>query len=162
MLAYSRMRILLLLVWLNLVVSKHCSWNYRFDAIDNHFNIVYPDKNAVYFGMIIPPRTQQFSVFSPTHPLGTYFSIQIYDQGGAKTHYNDLELVSDDGGYNLTVGIKSNTSYFALFRIYEPRIDYWGASYPITRVDNTIYPLCDIDYSQQGNIYTNLTYGLHH
>ena len=145
---------------LQTIRALQCSWNYRFDATDNHFNIVYPDKNAVYFGMIVPPRTQQLAVFSATHPLGTYFSIQIYEQGGAKMHYNDLELLSDDSdGYNLTVGLQSNILYFALFRIYEPRIDYWGASYPQTRVDNTLYPLCDIDYSQQGNIYTNLTYG---
>lgn len=139
-----------------------CSWNYRFDAEDNHFNIVYPDKNAVYFGMILPPGSRELDVFSHIHPESVYFSIQVYEQGGANMHFNDVQLLHDNGkGYNLTVPLQSHTSYFALFRIYVPMINYWGGIPPRTLVDGRASPLCDIDYEQQGNIYTNLTYGIH-
>lgn len=147
-------------LWIARVLS--CSWNYRFDAEDNHFNIVYPDKNAVYFGMILPSGSRELSVFSHVHPGSVYFSIQVYEQGGANMHFNDVQLLHDNGkGYNLTVPLQSHTSYFALFRIYVPMINYWGGIPPRTLVDGRASPLCDIDYEQQGNIYTNLTYGIH-
>ncbi len=148
-------------LWIAQVLS--CSWNYRFDAEDNHFNIVYPDKNAVYFGMILPAGSQKVNVFSHVHPGSVYFSIQIYEQGGANMHYNDIELLdgNNGNGYNLTVPLQSHTSYFALFRIYVPMLNYWGGIPPRTLVDGRASPLCDIDYEQQGNIYTNLTYGIH-
>ena len=86
------MRLLPLLSFLN------CSWNYRFDSYDNHFNIVYPDKNAVYFGMVIPPGTTNFRVLSNViHPVATYFSIQVYEIGGVAYHFNDVELLTEDG-----------------------------------------------------------------
>jgi hypothetical protein len=144
-----------------LVQVLSCSWNYRFDAVDNHFNIVYPDKNAVYFGMILPYDSNQFNVFSHVHPESVYFSIQIYEQGGANMHYNDIQLLDGNIGYNLTVPLQPHTSYFALFRIYVPLLNYWGGIPPKTLVDGRAVPLCDIDYEQQGNIYTNLTYGIH-
>ena len=149
---------LLWLLFLPVVLS--CSWNYRFDSYDNHFNIVYPDKNAVYFGMVIPFGSRRFGMFSDVHPISTYFSIQIYEQGGATTHYNDAQLLSGSG-YNISVSLKPQVSYFALFRIYVPKVNYWGGVPPNTIVDGHIVPRCDIEYNQQGNIYTNLTYGIH-
>ena len=60
---------LLLLTYIQVACSLNCSWNYRFDSHDNHFNIVYPDKTAVYFGMILPKKHIFFEHFfkgSPT------------------------------------------------------------------------------------------------
>ncbi len=149
-----------ILVFLHFISVLSCSWNYRFDAEDNHFNIVYPDKNAVYFGMCIPVGSHHLSVNSNIHPESTYFSIQIYEQGGENMHYNDEQLLIGNG-YDLTVELKPHTSYFALFRIYVPIHNYWGGIPPHTRIDGRYIPLCNIDYDQQGNIYTNLIYGIH-
>ena len=166
-------RLLCFILYTGMVLSK-CSWNYRFDAVDNHFNIVYPDKNAVYFGMIIPPNSTTFNVISQyTHPIATYFSIQIYELGGVAYHYNDAELVESlkhvGTPYDLLVKLNATLSYFALFRIYDTRapIDanmssfyFWSGVPPKTMVDGVNYPLCDIDYNKQGNIYTNFTYDI--
>ena len=82
----------LLQIQMVLVGAFNCSWNYRFDSYDNHFNIVYPDKNAVYFGMVIPPGASTFRVISnEIHPIAKYFSIQVYEIGGIAYHYNDIE-----------------------------------------------------------------------
>lgn len=144
--------------------GRQCSWNYRFDSHDNHFNVVYPDKNAVYFGMILPPGTETLQIASKiAHPISAYFSLQVYEIGGDSKHYNDQQLLPDFSPmsqYDLTVELAHNISYFVLFRIYVPHLDYWGGVPPQTFVNSIEYPLCDIDYEQQGNIYTNLTYGL--
>jgi hypothetical protein len=157
--------------------ANKCSWNYRFDYVDNHFNIVYPDKNAVYFGMILPPNTTLFNVISKyTHPIASYFSIQIYEIGGVAYHYNDIELVGSLDAlkyagteYNMLVQLNHTLSYFALFRIYASiapvnvnmsTFYYWSGVPPRTLIDGVNYPLCDIDYGQQGNIYTNFTHNI--
>jgi hypothetical protein len=146
--------------------TELCAWNYRFDSEDNHFNIVYPDKNAVYFGTILPPQTNLLVVSNPyNHPVATYFSIQIYHEDTALYHFNDVELL--DGNmdemtpYSLNLTLDSELRYFALFRIYESQIhtrsdvlNYWSASLPVTVINNIRYFLCDIDYAQQGNIYS--------
>lgn len=161
-------RVIFLLTYITSVMSKQCSWNYRFDSTDNHFNIVYPDKNAVYFGMIIPMNSSEFEVVSnEVHPVATYFSIQIYEIGGIAYHYNDVDMVGSlqslenpMNTYDLSIRLDSSLSYFALFRIYDSRINelsYWSGTPPITRIDSIEYPLCDIDYQQQGNIQTNFT-----
>jgi hypothetical protein len=143
-----------------------CAWNYRFDSVDNHFNIVYPDKNAVYFGTILPSQTSNLIISNPrNHPIATYFSIQIYHEDAALYHFNDVELL--DGNmdimtvYSLNLTLDSELRYFALFRIYESQVhlnsealNYWSASLPVTFINNIRYSLCDIDYSQQGNIYS--------
>jgi hypothetical protein len=164
----------LFLLFISVGGLHNCSWNYRFDAEDNHFNIVYPDKNAVYFGMIIPQNSTTVNVLSQyTHPIATYFSIQIYELGGVAFHYNDAELVESlkhvGTPYNLTVQLNQTLSYFALFRIYDSRapVDvtmssfyFWSGVPPKTTIDGVNYPLCDIDYDQQGNIYTNFTHDI--
>ena len=112
-----------------------CSWNYRFDSTDNHFNIVYPDNNAVYFGMIIPYGTGNLTIMSDdksapvsAHPIAKYFSIQIYNVGDlvAPTfHVKDVELFTIDElqnkktPYELSLLLDKQQSYFALFRIYD-------------------------------------------
>ena len=167
----------------NVTHSHKCSWNYRFDSIDNHFNIVYPDDNAVYFGMIIPPDTSNFRIISneketlflPNHPASTYFSIQVYDTSNLVSsfyHAKDIdllqtnELMDKSSQFNLTVELDPLHHYFALFRIYGSYFTtndyydsfyYWGGLPPRTFIDGEEYLLCDIDYQQQGNIYTNLT-----
>lgn len=141
--------------------TNFCAWNYRFDSVDNHFNIVYPDKNAVYFGTILPPQTSNLIITNPyNHPVATYFSIQIYNNDTALYHFNDEELL-DGKSYSLNLTMDSNDRYFVLFRIYESQIhlnsvelNYWSASLPMTFINNIRYSLCDIDYSQQGNIYS--------
>lgn len=136
------MIILLLLTYIYVAHSINCSWNYRFDSLDNHFNIVYPDKTAVYFGMIIPQNTSFFNISSMVlqqsskysyqkHPYADYFSIQVYEVGNfieATYHINDEELI---GLENLTV---KNTKYFynlelnphslyiSLYRIYNSHL----------------------------------------
>lgn len=150
------------------VSAFNCSWNYRFDAYDNHFNIVYPDKNAVYFGMVIPSGSSNFRILSnKIHPIATYFSIQVYEIGGVAYHYNDIELVTQNGlthisaPYDLQVNLIQTKSYFALFRIYDSQIsNYWAGIPPKTLVDGHEYILCDIDYDQQGTISTNFTQNL--
>ncbi len=168
---------------LNGAYSHKCSWNYRFDSIDNHFNIVYPDDNAVYFGMIIPSNTSNFRILSndketlflPNHPASTYFSIQVYDTSDLVSsfyHVKDIdllqtsELMDKSSQFNLTVELAPQYHYFALFRIYGsyfPRKDYYDSIYywagvpPRTFIDDEEYFLCDINYQQQGNIYTNIT-----
>ena len=155
-------------------IAHNCSWNYRFDSIDNHFNIVYPDKNAVYFGMIIPSNSTSFNVISQyTHPIASYFSIQIYELGGIAYHYNDAELLGSLSAlkypgmqFALNIDLNRTLSYFALFRIYAPLANetspfyYWAGIPPRTIIDNREYQLCDIDYEQQGNIYTNFTHNI--
>ena len=98
---------LLLLTYIQVTCSLNCSWNYRFDSQDNHFNIVYPDKTAVYFGMILPQNTSFLNISSkvlqqsyrnpfPNHPAADYFSIQVYEIGNfieAIYHINDEELL---------------------------------------------------------------------
>jgi len=141
--------------------AELCAWNYRFDSEDNHFNIVYPDKNAVYFGTILPPQTTSIVISNPrSHPIATYFSIQIYHEDAALYHFNDVELL-DGKSYKLNLTLDSELRYFALFRIYESQIqtrsdvlNYWSASLPVTFINNIRYSLCDIDYAQQGNIYS--------
>jgi hypothetical protein len=145
----------------------NCSWNYRFDSYENHFNIVYPDKNAVYFGMVIPPGSSEFRVVSNViHPVATYFSIQVYEIGGVAYHFNDAELLTEYGlthlgtPYDLQLNLTSSHSYFALFRIYDSRLqsdNYWAGIPPKTLVDGHEYLPCDIEYNQQGNISTNFT-----
>jgi hypothetical protein len=144
----------------------NCSWDYRFDSVDNHFNIVYPDKNAVYFGMIIPPGSSRFRVMSnEIHPIATYFSIQVYEIGGVAYHYNDDELVDltqFGSPYDLQLNLENkNETYFALFRIYDSQLtsntNYWSGIPPNTFIDDHEYVLCNIDYNQQGNISTNFT-----
>jgi hypothetical protein len=144
---------------------QNCSWNYRFDSYENHFNIVYPDKNAVYFGMVIPPGSSHFQVASDTiHPVATYFSVQIYEVGGVAYHYNDVELLTESGltntvtPYDLELNLTPSQSYFALFRIYDSQIKgFWAGMPPKTFIDGYEYLACDIDYSQQDNISTNFT-----
>jgi len=210
----------------------NCSWNYRFDSIDNHFNLVYPDDNAVYFGMNIPYGSSNITISSdeiknknmPLHPIAKYFSIQIYNMDDLVTsiyHFKDVDLLTENdmmiknSKYKLTLELEPTNTYFALFRIYdsllenplleqhfprsyedfaekvvlllrlkrknnlplffasEPRLtpflsfaekvdkmetlNYWSGLPPKTYIDNREYLLCDIDYSQQGNIYTNTT-----
>jgi hypothetical protein len=156
---------------LPLLVSLNCSWNYRFDSYDNHFNIVYPDKNAVYFGTIIPPGSSNFRVTSDEiHPIATYFSIQVYEIGGVAYHYNDIELVNYDGlthigtPYDLQINLTKTQSYFALFRIYDSQLNpgnYWAGIPPRTFIDEHEYLPCNIDYEQQGDISTNFTQDIH-
>ena len=171
---------------ITIVKSYNCSWNYRFDSIDNHFNIVYPDDNAVYFGMIIPYGTGNLTIMSddtqvlvkvpvPSHPIAKYFSIQIYNIGDlveSAYHIKDVELFTIDElqnkktPYELSLLLDKQQSYFALFRIYDSLFKghdvlnplyYWSGLPPKTFIDGRLFTLCDIDYSQQGNIYTNIT-----
>lgn len=162
---------------LDVVRSLNCSWNYRFDSVDNHFNIVYPDKNAVYFAMIIPYGTANFTIASndlshilPHHPIAKYFSIQIYTGDNAIEsiyHYNDIELMSaaDLGNkksdYTIVFALDTMSVHFALFRIYgslfESVLQYWSGLPPRTFIDDRELFVCDIDYEQQGNIYTNIS-----
>ena len=147
--------------------TELCAWNYRFDSEDNHFNIVYPDKNAVYFGTILPPQTSNLFISNPiNHPIATYFSVQIYNNDTALYHFNDVELLGGNmevtTPYSLNLTLDSELRYFALFRIYESQIytrsdvlNYWSASLPVTFINNIRFTLCDIDYSQQGNIYSH-------
>jgi hypothetical protein len=144
----------------------NCSWNYRFDSYDNHFNIVYPDKNAVYFGMVIPSGSSDFRVLSNViHPVATYFSIQVYEIGGVAYHFNDAELLTEYGlthlgtPYDLQLNLTSSHSYFALFRIYDSQFtdNYWAGIPPKTLIDGEEYIPCDIEYDQQGDISTNFT-----
>jgi len=156
-------------------IAHNCSWNYRFDAEDNHFNIVYPDRNAVYYGMVIPKNTSNVLINSERgHPVADYFSIQIYDGSdlvNSLYHYSDFDLLTNDGlthllsGFNLVIPLDNNHTYFFLFRIYGSRlpsenlsenIQYWSGFPPTTYIDDRYMPICDIDYSQQGNIYTNI------
>lgn len=157
----------ILQIQIALVGAFNCSWNYRFDSYDNHFNIVYPDKNAVYFGMVIPVGASSFRVISnEIHPIAKYFSIQVYEIGGIAYHYNDIELVTQDGlshigaPYDLQLDLIRTQSYFALFRIYDSQLksgNYWAGIPPKTLIDGHEYALCNIDYDQQGNISTNFT-----
>ena len=183
------MLFLLFLTYIKIVCSLNCSWNYRFDSQDNHLNIVYPDKTAVYFGMVIPQNTSVFNISSnvlqqsyrnifPNHPSSDYFSIQVYEIGNfieAIYHINDEELLGLENlrhkntiySYNLDLNPKS--VYFALYRIYNSHIKapyfiknlssihYWGGLPPDTYINGEHTYLCDIDYQQQGNIFTNFS-----
>ena len=151
-----------------LLCILNCSWNYRFDSENNHFNVVYPDKNAVYFGMIVPPGTNSVVIQSDNgHPIADYFSIQVYDSSDLTNsiyNYNDCSLLTLDEltvprtGYKLSMDFDENNAYFFLFRIYNPRLpNYWAGLPPKTYVNGKPVPLCDIDYTQQGNIYSNIT-----
>ena len=98
------------------ITSEFCAWNYRFDSIDNHFNIVYPDKNAVYFGMIIPPKTNKLVIYNDVdHPIATYFSIQIYNDDISLYHFNDLEILNGNMAiwtpYSLNITLDINKHY---------------------------------------------------
>jgi len=157
-----------------------CSWNYRFDKNKNHFNLAWPDKNAVYFGMIIPFGSSNMTIQSnelfglndillPRHPIASYFSIQIYTLGDMITseyHMNDAEILSLGGltsldtRYELNFSFNETKSHFALFRIYDSYInDYWGGLEPTTYIDNVRLANCKIDYNQQNNIYTDINIG---
>jgi hypothetical protein len=167
-------------------ITTNCTWNYRFDSTNNHFNIVYPDKNAVYFGMIIPPGTSNFTIASdntqftnlnipvPVHPTASYFSLQLYNSNDIVTseyHYTDVDLLTLDGltkvstPYKQTIMLETEGPYFALFRIYNSQFPlqnanwdmYWSGLPPKTYLDGVEYCACDIDYEQQGNIYTNIS-----
>ena len=120
--------------------STKCSWGYRFDKEYNHFNIVYPDKNAVYFGFVIPHKTSNFTVASAshstnleaslisTHPDASYFSIQIYNSNDLVTpsyHWIDVDIMGNasqvmdlKAPYSKTMVLEPENYYFALFRIY--------------------------------------------
>jgi hypothetical protein len=173
---------LFLLLSLSFSYSYNCSWNYRFDSIDNHFNIVYPDDNAVYFGMIVPNNTNNLTISTgiglPKHPAAKYFSIQIYNIGNlveSVYHLKDVDilmiedLMDETKQYALTLMLDSKKLYFALFRIYDSLFTkrryndvfyYWSGFPPRTFINSNEYSLCDVDYNQQGNIYTNLTKGV--
>jgi hypothetical protein len=164
-------------VLLLLGVIAACSWNYRFDADNNHFNVVYPDKNAVYYGMIIQQGIGTVHIENEHgHPIADYFSIQVYDSSDLVNsiyHFNDETILSLDEltrprtGYKLTLELDTNSSYFVLFRIYgsrlplvdatHPNVYYWAGPPPTTYLGNNRIPLCNIDYSQQSNIYSNIT-----
>ena len=121
-----------------MVHSLKCSWNYRFDSQDNHFNIVYPDKTAVYFGMILPENTTFLNISSKVlqqstrnpfsnHPSADYFSIQVYEIGNfieAIYHINDEELLGlenlgqKDAVFSYNLNLNPESIYFALYRIY--------------------------------------------
>jgi hypothetical protein len=132
-----------MLMWLvfsyiNVVCSLHCSWNYRFDSYANHFNIVYPDKNAVYFGMIIPENTSNLTITSgvlqqsyknsfSNYPSADYFSIQVYEMGNfieSIYNINDEELIGLENlvhkhaNYSYNLILHPTSTYFALYRIY--------------------------------------------
>ena len=182
------MRFILLFLWIYSAFAfnncthncrHNCSWNYRFDSENNHFNLVYPDKNAVYYGMILPAGASSVEIKSSDgHPIADYFSIQIYDSSdlvNSMYHFNDYTLIAMDGltdprtEYNLIMELNANASYFFLFRIYNSRLPtddkntdkndvyYWAGSPPETYINEQRSPLCNIDYTQQGNIYTNIT-----
>ena len=156
--------------------NNNCSWNYRFDSENNHFNLVYPDKNAVYYGMIMPAGTSSVAINSSYgHPIADYFSIQVYDSTdlvNSKYHFNDYTLIPMDGltdprtQYNLNMDLSTNITYFFLYRIYNSRLPnydtkndiyYWAGSPPETYINGKRAPLCNIDYTQQDNIYSNIT-----
>ena len=146
------------------VTNAYCSWGYRFDAEDNHFNIVYPDMNATYFGMVLPSGATSFKLKGIGHPLATYFSLQLYNDDHVAYHFNDGDLLNNyniASGYDVDIDLNADKDYIALFRIYGAQIDnnlnLWAGIPPITYVDNIVYPHCDIDYDQRGNIYTNAT-----
>ena len=162
------------------VIGHICSWNYRFDKNKNHFNLAWPDKNAVYFGMIIPFGSSNMTIQSneffdhsiinvPRHPIASYFSIQIYTLGDMITseyHMNDAEILSLDGLTKLDTRYKLNfvfneyKSHFALFRIYDSYVnDYWAGLQPSTYVDNVRLANCKIDYKKQQNLYTDINIG---
>ena len=183
------MLLLLLITYIQVVCSLNCSWNYRFDSHDNHFNIVYPDKTAVYFGMILPKNSSFLNISSnvlqlsnrnsfPNHPISDYFSIQVYEIGNfieAIYHINDEELMGIENlskkntGYSYNLELNPQSLYFALYRIYNSHIKtpyfiknlssihYWGGLPPETYINGEHTYLCDIDYQQQSNIFTNFS-----
>jgi len=147
---------LLLLTYIQVACSLNCSWNYRFDSQDNHFNIVYPDQTAVYFGMILPKNTSFLNISSkvlqqsyrnpfPNHPASDYFSIQVYEIGNfieAIYHINDEELLGlENIGqkntiYSYNLDLNPDSMYFALYRIYNSHIQ---APYFIKNVSSIHY-----------------------
>ena len=182
------MVLLLLCSLIMCITAKECVWNYRFDTVDNHLNIVYPDKNAVYFGMLLQKNVSELVISNdmvlntpynnlvPDHPFADYFSIQIYEVGDfitATFHVNDEELIGVENltqtktAYNYILNLKPEKTYFCLFRIYNSHIPvqefivnksvihYWSGIPPNTYIDGEPCPLCNVDYEQQGNIYTN-------
>jgi hypothetical protein len=183
--------------------SIKCSWGYRFDKEDDHFNIVYPDRNAVYFGFVIPHKTRNFTVAShmatashlatasqmatanhvfegsliSTHPDASYFSIQIYNSNNLVTpsyHWIDIDIMGNTSqvmdlkaSYSKTMVLDPANNYFALFRIYNSFLGsdtkkndtlyYWAGLPPVSYINDVEFPLCNIDYNQQGNIYSNIS-----
>jgi hypothetical protein len=161
--------------------NSKCSWGFRFDEDNNHFNIVYPDKNSVYFGFILPNKTNNFTVASSTassivnaHPDASYFSVQIYKNDNLATpiyHWNDIDIMGDvakvmdlNASYSKTLLVDSAEKYFALFRIYNSfvsssndTLSYWAGLPPRTYINGVESPLCDIDYLEKDNIYSNLS-----
>jgi hypothetical protein len=119
----------------------NCSWGYRFDSEYNHFNLVYPDRNAVYFGFIIPQETTNITITNSvskktdisTHPDASYFSVQIYninDLVKPSYHWIDIDIMDNvnklmdlHASYTKTMILDSKNSYFALFRIYNSFIN---------------------------------------
>lgn len=185
--------IILLFYFFICISANNCAWNYRYDAIDNHFNLVYPDKNAVYLMMVIPQNSSTFVVSNgmtdsryavgiPNYPNADYFSIQLYETGNYITstfHINDKELMGlenlthRNGSYEYNLQLNRNTSYIGLFRIYASNISpttfdvnrhtilqYWSGIPPNTYIDDKLYPLCDINYTQHDNIYTNFSHDI--
>ena len=164
--------------------ATKCSWGYRFDKEDNHFNIVYPDKNAVYFGFILPKKTDNFTIESnlvsrntvvSSHPDASYFSVQIYnadDLTMPSYHWIDTDIMGSveqmmdlDAPYSKTMLLDPANNYFAVFRIYNSFLDndvndtlyYWAGLPPRSYINGNEFPLCEIDYREKDNIYTNLS-----
>lgn len=169
-------------------VAAKCSWGYRFDKDDNHFNIVYPDRNAVYFGYILPKTTKNLTIASsrPTtleaslvssHPDASYFSIQIYNSNDLVSpsyHWIDTDIMGSyeqvmdlKASYSKTMILEPENNYFALFRIYNSFLGsdtkyndtlyYWAGLPPRSYINGVETPLCEIDYREKDNIYSNLS-----
>lgn len=193
--------------------KNDCSWGYRFDKEDNHFNIVYPDKNAVYFGFILPKKTENFTIashkatFISSHPVASYFSIQIYnsiDLASPMYHWIDTDIMGStdqvmdlNAPFQKTMILDPINNYFAVFRIYnsfythildlcalktptfggglsdsirfekckdfnsieryKDTLYYWAGFPPSSYINGIDFPLCNIDYREKDNIYSNLS-----
>lgn len=90
-------------------------------------------------------------------------------------HINDQELIGLENlvnkyaNYSYNLILNPNSIYFALYRIYNTRVtepnlrnneyafQYWSGIPPVTYINGEPLPLCDIDYQQKGNIYTNFS-----
>jgi hypothetical protein len=174
--------LLFVMMVIRYVYATKCSWGYRFDKEDNHFNIVYPDKNAVYFGYILPNKTENFTIESinsltslTSHPDASYFSIQIYnvdDLTRSSYHWIDIDIMGSveqvmnlNAPYSKTMMLDPTNNYFAVFRIYNSFLDedvnetlyYWAGLPPRSYINGNEFPLCEIDYREKDNIYTNLS-----
>jgi hypothetical protein len=164
----------------------NCSWGYRFDNEHNHFNLVYPDRNAVYFGFIIPQKTTNITITNSeltqknvisTHPNASYFSVQIYninDLVKPSYHWTDIDILDSvnklmdlHASYTKTMILDSINNYFALFRIYNSFFDqsfttnndilYWSGMPPKTYINGYEFPLCDIHYDKRNMMYSNIS-----